>query len=73
MSLMKKLTNLVKGPQGKKLLAQARRYDTPQNRAKAKAMFDNARGKAGPAANAARTRATGAARNVRTRKRVEAQ
>jgi hypothetical protein len=65
----KKLKAFATGPQGKKLLAQAKKYDTPANRAKAKAMFDDVRGKAAPAAKAARTKAGEAAKNVRDRKR----
>lgn len=42
---MKQLTNLAKGPQGRKLVKQARQLDTPENREKAKSTLDRLRGK----------------------------
>ncbi len=55
----KTLKALATGPQGKKLIAQARRYDTPENRAKAMAMVGKLKDRGGAAAGKARNRGQG--------------
>jgi hypothetical protein len=59
---IKKLQAYVKSPQGKKLIAQAKKLVTPQNREKAKELFDDMRKKAGPAAKSAAQKARPAAK-----------
>jgi hypothetical protein len=70
---IKKLQAYVKSPQGKKLIAQAKKLDTPQNREKAKELFADMRKKAGPvaksAAEKARPAAKAAAQRVTERKK----
>jgi hypothetical protein len=63
----KKLKAIATGPQGKKLLAQAKKLDTPQNREKAKDLVADIRKKAAPAAKAATKKATTAAKTARAR------
>ena len=54
----KKFQAYVKSPQAKKLIAQARKLDTPENRKKAMAVAADVRKKAEPAAKAAIARVT---------------
>jgi hypothetical protein len=61
---LKKLQGYAKSPQAKKLIAQAKKLDTPQNREKAKEIFDDLRKKAGPAAKSAAKKAAPAAKNA---------
>jgi hypothetical protein len=52
----KQLKTFATGPQGKKLIAKAKQFDTPENREKAKALVADVRKKAAPAAKAAAKR-----------------
>jgi topoisomerase IA-like protein len=61
---IKKLQAYVKSPQGKKLIDQAKKLDTPQNREKAKELFADLRKKAGPAAKSAAQKAGPAAKSA---------
>ncbi|MBV9951271.1 MAG: hypothetical protein JO291_04940 [Acidimicrobiia bacterium] len=60
----KQLKAYATSPQGKKLIAQARKLDTPQNREKAKELLDDVRKKAGPAAKSAAQKAGPAAKSA---------
>ena len=68
----KKLSAYAKSPQGKKLLAQAKQLDTPQNREKAKELVTELRKRAAPAAKKAVPAAKAAAAKVTDRKKVPA-
>jgi|1185.fasta_scaffold918977_1 hypothetical protein len=63
----KQLKAYATSPQGKKLIAQAKKLDTPQNREKAKEVFDDLRKKAGPAAKSAAKKAGPAAKSAAQR------
>jgi hypothetical protein len=63
----KQLKSYATSPQGKKLIAQAKKLDTPQNREKAKEVFDDLRKKAGPAAKSAAKKAGPAAKSAAQR------
>ena len=65
----KQLKAFATGPQGKKLIAQAKKLDTPQNREKAKDLVADLRKKAAPAAKKAGPAAKAAAAKVTERKK----
>jgi hypothetical protein len=66
----KQLKAYATSPQGKKLLAQAKKLDTPQNRDKAKELVAELRKRAEPAAKKAVPTAKAAAKKVTDRKKV---
>jgi len=66
----KQLKAYATSPQGKKLLAQAKKLDTPQNREKAKELVTELRKRAEPAAKKAVPAAKKAAAKVTERKKV---
>jgi hypothetical protein len=66
----KQLKAYATSPQGKKLLAQAKKLDTPQNREKAKELVAELRKRAEPAAKKAVPTAKAAAKKVTERKKV---
>ena len=68
----KQLKAYATGPQGKKLLAQAKKLDTPQNREKAKELVAELRKRAAPAAKKAVPAAKAAAAKVGDRGRRRA-
>jgi F0F1-type ATP synthase membrane subunit b/b' len=67
---IKMLKAYATSPQGKKLLAQAKKLDTPQNREKAKELVSELRKRAEPAAKKAVPTAKAAAKKVTERKKV---
>jgi cytoskeletal protein RodZ len=66
----KQLKKFATGPEGKKLIAQAKKLDTPENREKAKELVEEVRKRAAPAAKKAVTETKAAAAKVADRKKA---